>query len=172
MTRSLTFWRKRGTYTNLAGCAGELFYASGEVAVKAPHASASSHAPRLALQGARQPGSAGSQPPPPPPRWQQASSQRQQQRRQEGARESGEHESVDVEVQLKEAMESLSVAEAKVAELAREATQARFELEDEQVAFATAETKVGVRESRRGEKEGQREAYPRFAAAFGVCTFF
>jgi len=162
----------RDTNTHLAGRAGELFYASGEVAVKAPHASASSHAPLLALWGARPPGSGSSQPPPLQPPGQQASTrqQHQQHQQQEGVRESARHEDVDVdiEVQLKEATESLSVRGARVAELAREATQARFELEDEQVALATAKTKVGTRvremgEVREVERQGEAEterSYP------------
>lgn len=121
--------------------AGELFYASGEVAVKAPHAPASSHAPRLALRSACQPGDGGGSRPPPP--RQRASTQQQQ----EGARESDGGADVDVgvdiEVRLKGALESLSVAETRMAELAREAIQARFEFEDEQAVLATANTKVG-----------------------------
>lgn len=111
--------------------------------MKAPHTSASSYAaPRLALQSAGQPGSGGGSRPPP---RQQACTRQQE----EGARKSGGHEDVDVdvdvvdvEVRLKGALESLSVAETRMAELAREATEARFEFEDAQVVLATAKAKV------------------------------
>lgn len=110
--------------------------------MKAPRTSASCHAPRLGLRSAVQPGNGGAQPPA---------------RQQEGARERGAHEDIDVEVRLKRALESLSAAETSMAELAREATQARFELEDAQVVLATAKTKVGKTRERESEIERATE---------------
>eukprot|EP00752_Nemacystus_decipiens_P016359 g14628.t2 len=119
---------------------GELFYAGGEVAVKAPNAFAASRAPRLAVQGGRRLGSGGYQQPPPP-----LAAAARKHAKENGGRDDedvGVGVDVDVEVELKEAMKSLSVAETRMAELAREATEARFECEDEQVALATAKNKA------------------------------
>lgn len=80
---------------------------------------------------------------------------------------------VDVEVRLKGALESLSVAGARVAELAQEATQARFELEDAQVVLATAETKVGgARETESRRQKGREKATPGilYRGLQGMCV--
>lgn len=115
------------------GFAGELFYASGEVAVKPAHVSSSaSHAPRL---GVLQPGS-----------------------QEEGfsvpsgplAPQQGDRQDIrfkvekveDVERLLKEANASLALAETRMAELAREGAQARFDGEDAQVRYSTDQKKV------------------------------
>lgn len=111
--------------------AGELFYASGEVAVKAPQVSTSSHAPRLGVVQSGQP-RGGSQVPTQPQVYTQ----------QQGGPEESNHE---VELRLKAALESLSAAETKMAELAREEAQARFDCEDAQIRHATVKTKVLTR---------------------------
>eukprot|EP00903_Cladosiphon_okamuranus_P005634 g5600.t1 len=132
---------------NVVTASGELFYASGEVAVKAPRASASSHTPRLGLQGARQ----------------------LDNQQQESVRGSGGQEDVDVgvdvEAQLTGALESLSVAQARMAELAREAIQARFELEDKQVELATAKTKAKECRRETSRMEEKVSAHRRLIAA-------
>lgn len=119
----------------LPGFAGELFYASGEVAVKAAHMSSSaSHAPRL---GVLQPGpqEEGSSVPinggPLAP---------QQGDRQDIRFKVEKVE--DVERLLKEANASLASTETQMAELAREGAQARFDCEDAQVRYSTDQTKV------------------------------
>ena len=63
----------------------------------------------------------------------------------------------DVEVRLKAALDTLSAAETRLAELAREATQTRFEIEDAQVRHATAQMKVkrGRRVGRGGGEGGE-----------------
>lgn len=58
---------------------------------------------------------------------------------QQGDPEESRH---DIELRLKGALESLSIAETKMAELAREEAQARFDCEDAQIRHATAKTKV------------------------------
>ncbi len=116
-----------------------------------PTSSGSSYTPRLGVVRGSSRG----------PAQQLAGTQQQQQQQQAGARE--RHE--DVEACLKGALESLSAAEKRLAELAREATQTRFELEDAQVRHATAQTKVereGERE-RRVEREGEERETDRGA---------
>ncbi|CAM9206635.1 unnamed protein product, partial [Hapterophycus canaliculatus] len=102
---------------------GELFFASGEVAVKGPKGSF--HAPRLRVardgqqQHQRQQGDGS-----PPLAHQQQVNERGQ----------------DIELRLKETLGSLSTAETRLDELARKATRARFDYEDAQVRHATAQT--------------------------------
>lgn len=105
--------------------AGELFFATGEVAVKAPRTS--THIPRLRVAGG---------------------GQRQQQHQQGGgspptAQQQQVHESRhEIELRLKRMLESLSTAETRLAELVRQAARARFDCEDADVRYATAIAKV------------------------------
>ncbi|CAM9130156.1 unnamed protein product, partial [Ectocarpus sp. 12 AP-2014] len=118
----------KSSAANIVTSSGELFYASGEVAVKAPHTSTSSYTPRLGVlrggknqpQPQQQPQGVGSQGP----------------IQQQAGTEESAHE---VEVPLKRALESLSGAEARAAELARETAQARFDCEDAQARHATTQ---------------------------------
>ncbi|CAM9383158.1 unnamed protein product [Ectocarpus sp. 12 AP-2014] len=118
----------KSSAANIVTSSGELFYASGEVAVKAPRTSTSSYTPRLGVlrggqnqpQPQQQPQGVGSQGP----------------IQQQAGTEESAHE---VEVPLKRALESLSGAEARAAELARETAQARFDCEDAQARHATTQ---------------------------------
>ncbi|CAM9141448.1 unnamed protein product [Scytosiphon promiscuus] len=113
------------TAINVVTISGELFFASGEVAVKAPGTPI--HTPRLkvAKNGEQQ-------------------RERQQDRgsapsaQQEQAHES-EH---DMELRLEGALESLSTAETRLAELASSSAQARFECEDAHTRHDKARTKA------------------------------
>lgn len=117
------------------GFAGELFYASGEVAVKPAHMSSSApDAPRLGvLQAGLQEG--GSSVPI------QSGSLSPQQGEKQDTRLKVENIE-DVERLLKEANASLALAETRMAELAREGAQARFDCEDAQARYSTDQTKV------------------------------
>lgn len=114
---------------------GELFYASGEVTVKAPQMFASSQAPRLGLFQSYE---------------QRDGSQvaldladGQQEVVKDKAQLDGEGAGVqDVGISLKEATSSMSLAEMRIAELTREAAEARFDSEDAQARHLEAQTKV------------------------------
>lgn len=95
--------------------------------MKAPQASNAYNAPRLGVVQSGQT-CGGSQ----NRRRQQADTQ------QVGPEESRQ----DVELRLKRALESLSEAEMRMAELAREEAQARFDCEDAQVRYIAVTTKV------------------------------
>ncbi|CAN0062836.1 unnamed protein product [Ectocarpus fasciculatus] len=134
-------WGARGapsnsSAANIVTSSGELFYASGEVAVKTPHTSTSSYTPRLGVLR-------GGQTQPQPQQQPQGVGSQSSIQQQAGTKESA-HE---VEVRLKRALEALSGAEARVAELARETAQARFDCEDAQARHATAQNsaKEGLR---------------------------
>lgn len=114
---------------------GELFYGSGEVAVKAHHTFASSQAPRLGLfqsDGQRD----GSQVARDPMDDQQKVVEDKVQL------DGGGKGVQDVGKCLKEATSSMSLAEMRVSELAREEAEARFESEDAQALHLEAQTKV------------------------------
>ncbi|CAM9221599.1 unnamed protein product [Ectocarpus sp. 8 AP-2014] len=118
----------KSSAANIVTSSGELFYASGEVAVKAPHMSTSSYTPRL---GVLRGGETQPQPQRQPHRVESQGPIQQQAGTEESAHE--------VEVRLKRALESLSGAETRAAELARETAQARFDCEDAQARHATAQ---------------------------------
>lgn len=116
---------------------GELFFASGEVVVKPPQASASSQAPRLGIfqhggEGGNSHvlvnGPIGTQ-------------QIDDMKRQVSSENEGGNID-DIESRLKDARASISASEIKLAKLARELAQSQFDCEDAQLQHFTTQKKV------------------------------
>lgn len=114
--------------------AGELFYSSGEVAVK-PQQSLTSHAsqaPRLGVvEGDRQ--GKGPQLP-----YEPLGSQ------EEHGMQDDEYGNADFERHLKGARASLSDVQRKMGDLSRNKAQTQFDLEDVHVRHSTAHMRVGL----------------------------